>query len=135
MSTFDAPTREACTVRRPRTNTPLQALVLMNDVQFVEAARHFAKRLLRHEADDADERLIYGFRLVTSRRPNIEELDILRKTLDGHLEKFAAAPEDAQQLLTMGDSPRDESLDASQHAAWTMIASLLLNLDETITKN
>lgn len=134
LQTFDAPSREACTVRRPRTNTPLQALALMNDVQFVEAARHFAVRVLKEGGSDRDERLVYAFRLVTARRPNSEELSILRTTLETHLAEYRANPTAAEQLLSAGESPRDASLDSAEHAAWTMIANLLLNLDETVTK-
>lgn len=134
MRTFDAPSRESCTVRRPRTNTPLQALVLLNDIQFVEAARHFAHRIMTEGGDDVDSRIAFGFRLATGRRPNAEEVRILRETLQGHLDDYRQHPKAALELLGVGDSPRDESLDAVEHAAWAMVANLLLNLDETITK-
>ncbi|MEM7305572.1 MAG: PSD1 and planctomycete cytochrome C domain-containing protein [Planctomycetota bacterium] len=134
MSIFDAPTREACTVRRARTNTPLQALALMNDVQFVEAARGFAERLLRSGPTEPDERLAYAFRAATSRAPQPEELAVLRATLDGHLSTFAADSEGARALLAVGDSVYDASLPAEELAAWTMLANLLLNLDEVVTR-
>ena len=142
LSTFDAPTRESCTVRRSRTNTPLQALTLMNDVQFVEAGRHLAARMLR-EADvpagaTDDERraavLTRGVRLVLGRSPSADELDVLaaahRRLFDG----FRADPGAAAKLLSVGESPRDADLDPAEHAAATMAANLLLNLDEAVTK-
>lgn len=134
LQTFDAPSREACTVLRPRTNTPLQALALMNDVQFVEAARHLASRLLT-ERDDFESRVTLAFRLLTARPPRPEELALLKETLAAHQHTFEQDPEAAIQLLSEGESPRDESLNPTEFAAWTMIANLLLNMDETVTKN
>ena len=134
LQTFDAPSREACTVDRARTNTPLQALTLMNDMQFVEAARHLAARMMRQSAGFED-RVTFAFRLLTSRKPRPDELSIIRQTLDAHLAEYRARPEAAKKLLAEGESPRDESLDPAEHAAWTMIANLLMNMDETITKN
>jgi hypothetical protein len=134
LQTFDAPSREQCTVRRPRTNTPLQALALMNDVQLVEAARHIAARVLNEAGTDTNERLTYAFRLMTARRPTEKELEILTKTLDAHRADFKAHPDAATKLLSEGESPRDTSLDPIEHATWTMIANLLLNLDEAVTK-
>jgi len=136
MALFDAPTREACTVQRARTNTPLQALALLNDVQFVEAARAFAARLLREaDGNDADDaRLSRGFRAVTGRAPDADELAILRETLAGHRATFAADREAALELLDVGDSDAPSDLDAGELAAWTLIANLLLNLDEALTR-
>lgn len=134
LQTFDAPSREACVVRRPRTNTPLQALALMNDIQFVEAARHLAERVLSEVDRDQDDRLNYAFRLVTARSPNSEELAILRRTLETHLTEYRGNVAAAEKLLATGESPRDKTLDPAEHAAWTMIANLLLNLDEALTK-
>lgn len=133
MQTFDAPSREQCTVRRARTNTPLQALVLMNDEQFVEASRHLAARIVKEGgASDAD-RLAYGFRLVTSRWPDDEERRILQDALSRQLEHFAHS-ERPEDLLTVGETRGVSDLDARQWAAWTMVANMLLNLHETVTK-
>jgi hypothetical protein len=134
LATFDAPSRESCSVRRPRTNTPLQALVLMNDVQFVEAARHFARRLLTEEQGTAEERIVRGFRMSTSRRPTADETAVLLAVLDEFRAQYRGDAEAAKALLAFGDSPRDDALDPAEHAAWTMVASLLLNLDEAVTK-
>lgn len=134
MSIFDAPSRESCTVRRARTNTPLQALVLMNDPQFVEASRHFAERIVRDGGRTAKSRIDFAFRTATGRRPDADEADLFAQVLHDHLGEFRQNPEGAAALLGVGDSPRDESLDAPEVAAWTMVANLILNLDETITK-
>ena len=134
MVAFDAPSREACTVRRARTNTPLQALVLLNDPQFVEAARHFARRALTEGGRDDAERVRWAFRCVTARFPTDHELEVLLGVLADQRADFAARPSDAEALLGVGDSPHETSLDAVEHAAWTTLAGLLLNLDETVTR-
>ncbi|MGE0376276.1 MAG: PSD1 and planctomycete cytochrome C domain-containing protein [Planctomycetaceae bacterium] len=140
MGTFDAPSREACTIRRARTNTPLQALALMNDKQFVETSRHFAERILREGGAADVERLVWAFRSVTSRRPTSGELDVLAGALAGHRDAFAAHPEDATSLVDSATTllaPQHLSRDKSHDpelAAWTMLANLLLNLDEAMTK-
>src|SRR5690606_24660980 len=140
MSTFDAPSRETCTVRRPRTNTPLQALVLMNDKQFVETSRHFAERILTEAPDSDQERLEGAFRVVTSRRPGQSELAVLQRGAQPHPADFAADPErapapigSATTQLNPDHLDRDQSQDP-QLAAWAMLASLLFNLDETVTQ-
>ena len=135
MAAFDAPSREECTVRRARTNTPLQALVLMNDIQFVEAARHLARRILARGGDSFDQRATFAFRTVTGRKPAPEEIDVLRKVFDVHVSEYRIDRQAALRLLSVGESERDELLDVAEHAAWTMISNLLLNLDEVITKN
>jgi hypothetical protein len=134
MSIMDAPSREACTVRRPRTNTPLAALALMNDIQFVEAARHLAQRTLTEAGADRDDRLQYMFRLVLSRSPTEREMELLRKQLESHLDRFANDAKAAKALLAVGESPRDEALSPAHQAAWTMVANLVLNLDEALNK-
>ena len=134
MTTFDAPSREQYCVRRERTNTPLQALVTMNDPQYVEAARHFGARMLQH-CTDVDRRLEFGFRTVTARHPSSMEKTVLKDVLKKHLTTFAADKEAARKLISVGDSPVNPGLDASELAAYTMVASLLLNLDETLNKN
>jgi hypothetical protein len=134
MQIFDAPTREKCTIQRPRTNTPLQALVTLNDTQFVEASRHFAQRIIREGGDSADSRIAYAFRLATARRPNEDELGILKDVYSAALGQYEADNESATSLLSVGESKRDETLDVAQHAAWTIVASSVLNLDETLVR-
>jgi hypothetical protein len=133
LVTFDAPDRETCTVRRPRTNTPLQALVLMNDPTYIEAARKLAERLMT-EAATPDERITLAFRLATARQPTAAELAVLRRVFDQQLAVYRNEPQHAAKLLGVGESPRNEQLDAAELAAWTMLANVILNLDETVTK-
>jgi hypothetical protein len=134
MMTFDAPDRETCTIRRARTNTPLQALVLMNDPTYLEASRKLAERVLKNSGDNDKTRLAQLYRLVLCRDPHAGETATLLPLLGKTRERFKAAPEKAKQLLKIGDSPRDEKLDAGELAAWTTLCSLVLNLDEAITK-
>src|SRR5690606_30527910 len=117
LLTFDAPSRETCTVRRPRTNTPLQALVLMNDVQYVEAARHLAERMIAAGASPA-ERVGYGFRLATGRAASDGEMEVLVKLFETQLAEYQADRDAATKLLAVGESKRNEQLDAAEHAAW-----------------
>jgi hypothetical protein len=133
MATFDAPTREACTVKRPRTNTPLQALALLNEVTFVEAARVMAERVLKHPAGE-EQRLRFGFELATGREPGEKELNVLRALLKRGLERYAADEEAATQLITHGASKPDAALNRVELAAYTLVASAILNLDEVVTK-
>jgi hypothetical protein len=135
MQIFDAPSREFCAVRRSRTNTPMQALVLMNDEQFVEAARQFGRRMLTTGGESDRDKLVFGFRSVTSRFPTTKELNILVAVLEDHRQRYQEDQEAAQQLIHIGASAVDEILDAQELASWTMIGNLLLNLNETITKN
>ncbi|MBE0540782.1 MAG: PSD1 domain-containing protein [Verrucomicrobia bacterium] len=134
LTTFDAPSREKFCVRRERANTPLQALVTMNDPAYVEAARHLSARMLRYNRTP-DERLDYGFRLVTARRPSAGEKAVLKSALKNFLTKYEQDQEAAKKLISVGDSPVNEQLPPSELAAYTMVASLLLNLDETLNKN
>lgn len=135
LSTFDAPNREHCVVQRSRTNTPLQALALLNDVQFVEAARALAARVLAESpAGDASERLGAAFRRVTSRRPDAEERQLLLGLLESLRARFAADPDAARALVSVGESTSDPGLDPVELAAWTALANVLLNLDEAITR-
>jgi len=134
MLMMDASPREACTVRMSRTNTPLQALSLMNDVTFVEAARALAERiLLAGHASDPD-RLAYAFRMVTSRLPTPAESRILKSALDFQRQRFSHEPLRAEQLVQFGDSPAASSLEPVELAAHTVLMNLLLNLDEAITR-
>jgi hypothetical protein len=122
-------------VRRSRTNTPLQALVVMNDPTYVEAARNLAERAITQGGSSAAERISFVFRLATGRAPREPESAILGKVLDRQLELYRADPQAAAKLLAVGESKRNELLDAPEHAAWTMLCSAILNLDEALTKN
>ncbi len=133
MTSFDAAGREMCCVRPGRTSTPLQALALMNDVTFVEASRALAQRVLR-EASRAEDRLRLMFRLVLSRQPRPQELKVLADDWADQLTRFHAAPAAAQLLVRAGESPHDEKLDPVELAACQSVASLILNLDEAVTK-
>jgi hypothetical protein len=134
LATFDAPDRETCTVRRLRTNTPLQALVLMNDPTYVEASRKLAERMIREGGSSPIDRVAYGFRLATARRPTSEEAAVLIKVFEHQLTKFHRTPGLADKLLSVGESKPDRALDRAELAAWSVVASMLLNLDETVTK-
>ena len=134
LSTFDAPSREKYCTRRERTDTPLQALVTMNDPAYVEAARQLSARMLEHTAKPED-RLNFGFRLVTARQPLASERTAMQGALKKFLTKYQGDPEAAKKLIAVGESPVNEKLNASEFAAYTMVASLLLNLDETLNKN
>ncbi|MFN3322750.1 MAG: DUF1553 domain-containing protein [Bryobacteraceae bacterium] len=134
MITFDAPTRETCTVREVRTNTPLQALNLMNDVAYVEAARKLAERMIVEGGGSASDRLRHGFLLVLGRKPKPQEEAVLHEVLTKLQARFSANREAAAEYLEHGESPRRRDLDVAEHAAYTAVASLMLNLDEAITK-
>jgi hypothetical protein len=134
LTTFDAPSREKYCTRRERTDTPLQALVTMNDPAYVEAARHLSARMLEEKANE-DDRLTFGFRLVTARQPSANEKSVLQGALKKYLAKYQSDQEAAKKLIAVGESPVNEKLNPSELAAYTMVASLLLNLDETLNKN
>jgi len=134
LITFDAPSRERFCVRRERTDTPLQALVTMNDPQYVEAARHFGETIIEH-GHDMDQRLDFGFRCVTARYPSPREKNALRVALQKHLAKYQNDPDSAKKLTSVGESAPPKDANVSELAAYTMVASLLLNLDETLNKN
>lgn len=134
QANFDSALRESCVVRENRTNTPLQALNLMNDVTFLEAGRFIGQRMLREGGADAPSRLRYGFRLVTGRGPTPQELELLQGNLQFHRDYFASKPGEMAEYLKQGDSPPDPTLNQRDLAAYSAIGSLLLNLDETITK-
>ena len=133
MTAFDAPGREMCSVRPTRTSTPLQALALLNDVTFVEAARGLAQRVMRAEAAP-EARIALAFRLVLAREPKTAELSLLHASLNDQLARFRADPGAAKSLLTAGESPRDDSLDPALHASLASVCSLILNLDEAVTR-
>ena len=135
LTTLDAPDRELCTVRRPRTNTPLQALVLMNDPTYVEASRKLAERVLTEGGKTSEERIAFAFRVCVGRKPVEREAGILAKVLEAQLARYAADPAAAKKLLAVGESPRDEKFQPVELAAWAMLANALLNLDEVVTRN
>jgi hypothetical protein len=134
MAAFDAPNRETCIVQRPSTTTPLQALVLLNDVQFVEAARAFAERVAHHSGDDT-KRLAWAFEECISRPPTEEELVVLAEALSRERRRYASDEAAALAFLANGESPRDETIPAAEHAAWSQVAAMMMNLSETVTRN
>ena len=134
MIGFDAPDRESCTVRRARTNTPLQALGLMNDVTYLETARKMAGRMMREGGASPDERIAYGFRLALARPPTDSERAPLRRAFDQFEDHFAIDPDEAVMYLREGDSPADPDLEPVELAAYASVASLIFNLDEAVTK-
>lgn len=135
MSTFDAPNRElSCTVRQ-RSNTPMQALQLMNDVQYVEAARHFATRMIREGGDSSTDRIRWGWECSTGRLPTNDEQTLVIAMLNDFQKRFRKQPESAKQLTEFGESKTDPAIDPQTLAAYSMVANLILNLDEVITKN
>jgi hypothetical protein len=134
MINFDSPNREVCTVRVSNTNTPLQALNLMNDVTFLEASRRLAERMMTEGGKKFDERLRFGMRLTLARDPKAEESGVLKSFYEKLAAYYAARPGDAESYLKQGEAPRDKTLDVRDLAAWTALANLLLNLDEAVTK-
>jgi hypothetical protein len=133
--TFDGPTRETCSVRRARTNTPLQALLLLNDVTYVEAARGLATRMMRDNGPAAGDRIRFGFRSATGRLPEDGETAALERLFRRQLGVYRASPGSAVALLRAGESTAPPALDPCELAAWTLTASVLLNLDEVITQH
>jgi hypothetical protein len=133
MQVLDAPTRETCVLRRQRTNTPLQALALLNDLQFVEAARELAARMIEF-ADRDEERLKHGFRLVAARHPSAREQAEMLQLLQEECREFRSAPERARELISIGASSLPGATDVCELAAWTVVGNLLLNLDEVLCR-
>ncbi|MBL8816996.1 MAG: PSD1 domain-containing protein [Planctomyces sp.] len=134
MATFDAPSRETCTVRRPRTNTPLAALALMNDEQFVEASRAMGQRILKEGGASDESRIEYAFLLTLGRYPSPDEEKVIQGVLSESSQRYAGDSGAATKLISVGESKPDPTLDPGQLAAWTLVSNLMLNLDETITK-
>ena len=134
MQAFDATAREFCNVRETRTNTPLQSLNLMNDVTYIEAARMLAERLLKEGGTTAEQRIAWAFRLITSRQPSEQEAQVLMRHLDRQKDYFKRNPDEVKKLLAVGEKRNDDKLDKVEIAAYATTASLLLNLDEVITK-
>jgi hypothetical protein len=134
MEILNAPSRETCTVRRERTNTPLQALVTMNDPQFVEAARALAQNVIKSGGSTFESRIDWAFRRLLARSPTAEEMEVAKSAYQDLLGHYKGSPEDAKKLLSVGEAKRDDSVDKSEHAAWTMLANQLMNLDEALNK-
>jgi hypothetical protein len=134
MLLFDSPSRETCTVKRSRTNTPLQALALLNEVTYVEAARVLAQRMLLEGGATPAERIAWAFARVTGRPPEARETTVLAAGLERQLARFRAAPAEAEALIQHGHAPRPDRLDAIELAAHTVTANVLLNLDEVVTR-
>ena len=131
--TFDATERNNCTVRRQVTSTPLQSLVLLNDPQFVEAARFVGQRALQEGGASTDDQIRLAFRLLLSRQPTPRELSILQQLFTEQLALYRAHPDDADKLSKIGSTPATPAVDQAQLAAATAVASAILNLDEAIT--
>ncbi len=133
MAAFNAPTRELCTVRRERTNTPIQALVLMNDPQFVESARRLAENAIRQEADD-QVRAEWMLSTVLSRPAEAVDVTEMTAAASEFRTMFQQKPEAAKKLISTGDTKPDETLDAAELAAWTLVANILMNRDDFVNK-
>ncbi len=135
MTTFDAPSRESFCVARERSNTPLQALVLLNDVQHFEAARALGQRMMKEGGSTPQERLAWGFRIVTGRKPAANEVTMLADLFAVERERYAKEPEAAKKVIANGESKADAALDPVDLAAYALLGNLMLNLDETVMKN
>ena len=134
LMAFDTPTRETCTLQRQRTNTPMQALVTLNDEQFVEASRAFAKRILKSSAKTFQDRVNWAFEMATGHPADNLRQVVLKEAYDFQKERFSKEPNRAEELLKIGESTRDTSIDSKEHASWTVLASMILNLDETLNR-
>ena len=132
FTNFDAPDRAACVVRRARTNTPLQALTLLNDVAFLEMARAFGERIHSLKSGSRDEKILFAFQSAVSRQPTARELKILQAVFESELTKFKQNNEHARQIVS---EAQQSTKDVSELAAWIQIGHILLNLDETISKS
>ncbi len=131
MTAFDAPNREVCIVQRENTNTPLQALVLLNDAEFVEASKILAQRMQIEGGDALEDQITYGFRLAISRSPKAEEKEILKELFDEQAERFKQEPKEVAALLAVGNKAIDKALNNAKTAALTVVANTILNHDET----
>ena len=134
MTAFDAPDRSICTVKREKTNTPLQALVLLNDPQFVEAARVLAERMQKEGGEAIDDQLQYAFRLLCSRKPTSKEMKLMNQQFQLAITKYQNQPDAAEALLAIGEYPFDESLDKTTTAALAIVANSMMNFDEAYMK-
>jgi len=132
---FDAPSREECTVERSRSNTPQQALVLLNDPTYVEAARVFAQRIINEGGTDSTQRLNWAFETALSRQATKQESNVLMDVYGKHLVMFQADTDSARSLVAVGNATTPTQVDVAEHAAWTSIARIIFNLHESITRN
>jgi hypothetical protein len=132
MTNFDGPSREQSCMRRERSNTPLQALQLMNDVQFFEAARAFAERILSEAGPSVGERIEFAFRTALARRPEPAEAALVKAALDRHAAGYQQNPAAAGRMIRTGESQPRTGLQEPELAAWTLVANLVLNLDEAL---
>jgi|TARA_B100000405_G_C16613395_1_gene384948 ABC-type nitrate/sulfonate/bicarbonate transport system substrate-binding protein len=135
MKAMDAPSREECTAKRPRSNTPNAALALLNDPTFVEAARAFAARIIKEKKGTPEERVQFAWRTVLSREAKADEVALLLGLFKESAKEYAAHPEEAKKLLQVGLAPADASLDPLELASWTMVSRAILNLGETTIRN
>ncbi len=135
LNTFDAPDREKCTARRTITNTPLQALLLMNDPTYLEASRWLAQRDLSEAGKEESDRIKHAFKIVMDRDPSARETELLSKLYEKERVHYSDNKAAAEKLLTIGESKPDAKFEPTELAAWTMVASTILNMDETVTKN
>ena len=134
LNTFDAPEREVCTARRSRTNTPLQALVLMNDPTYLEAARRLAENVMQAGGNTTESKIQFAYRRTLSRPPTEAEMKLTQKLFEQRLAKFRQDAASAKALISIGDSQPDKTLAEAELAAWSSVMSVILNLDEAITK-
>jgi hypothetical protein len=134
LGTFDAPDREKCVARRALTNTPLQALALMNDPTFVEAARSLAERSIETAGNNDRRRIAFAFEQATGRKPEPREAKALEELAKAQLKEYRRSPQAARDLLSVGEAKWNEKIGAPELAAWTTVASAILSLDEVITK-
>jgi hypothetical protein len=135
MVIFDAPNRETCVLKRPNTNTPLQALAALNDVQIIEASRHFAERVIKEGGDTLESKATFAFELATARSPTSGETATVLEVFENSHAAYSANESKGAELLSAGESKRDESIDQTEHAAWTLVCSMIFNLDEVLTRN
>jgi hypothetical protein len=131
---FDAPAREECTARRPRSNTPLQSLVLLNDPSYVEAARVLAEHVLKHCPDDFATRLNWLTRRALQREPRADERTLLADLYHKDVARFRSHPGASEQIVSVGSSPTPNGSDLAELAAWTSVSRAILNLHESITR-
>jgi hypothetical protein len=134
MTMFDAPSREACIARRERTNTPLQALLLMNEPQCFEAARHLAQKAVKEGGGTPEERAAWMIRRATLRAPSREDVADLVAVYRSQRETYEKDPEAAKKAISTVDLPPDSSIEPAELAAWTLAANVVLNLDEVLNK-
>ncbi len=134
MQIFDAPTREKCTLQRPRTNTPLQAFVTLNDPQFVEASRAMAERVLAEKLQSEEDRIDFAYRLATAREPSARVLRALSLLLEDATATFRDSPEDAEKLIHVGESKPSNVASTETIAAYTTVCNVIINLDESLTR-